>query len=203
MKRKKERISHRQHKHNKKKENATKKAKKTITCMSATECSFLVWGFQFTGVWDWIWNFQKVCMVNFSWLLLQVTRHSIAAWHKIEQVSDEMKYVWPTQWPERRWHFQTHGSMNVYTVWKKKLISGCGLERSVKRKKKEWFSPWQKSICPEREAGGVYGEESLRENKGQLETTDTKCVFLCVCVLTTHIWSQYDQLKKFKRLRLL
>lgn len=151
--------------------------------MSATECSFLVWGFQFTGVWDWIWNFQKVCMVNFSWLLLQVTRHSIAAWHKIEQVSDEMKYVWPTQWPEQRWHFQTHGSMNVYTVWKKKLISGCGLERSVKRKKKkEWFSPWQKSICPEREAGGVYGEESLRENKGQLETTDTKCVCFYVSV---------------------
>lgn len=38
---------------------------------------------------------------------------------QIEQVSGEMKYVRPTQWPEWWWHFQTHGSMNVYTVWKK------------------------------------------------------------------------------------
>lgn len=30
-----------------------------------------------------------------------------------------MKYVRPTQWPEWWWHFQTHSSMNVYTVWKK------------------------------------------------------------------------------------
>lgn len=45
-----------------------------------------------------------------------------------------MKYVWPTQWPLWWWHFQTHGSMNVYTVWKK-LISGCGLEWSGGKKK--------------------------------------------------------------------
>lgn len=101
-------------------------------------------GFQFTGLWDWIWNFYKVCMVNFSCCLLPGTRHGTGGWHKIEQVSDEMKYVWPTQWPEWRWHFQTHGSMNVYTVWKK-LISGCGLEIEVKKKK--CFSAWQKSIC--------------------------------------------------------
>lgn len=163
MKRKKERISHRQHKHNTKKKMQPKRQKKPITCMSATECSFLVWGFQFTGVWDWIWNFQKVCMVNFSWLLLQVTRHSIAAWHKIEQVSDEMKYVWPTQWPERRWHFQTHGSMNVYTVWKKKIDQWVRFGEECKKKEKKKrviFTVTEINLSRERSRRSVWRRES-------------------------------------------
>lgn len=162
--------------------------------MSATECSFLVWGFQFTGVWDWIWNFQKVCMVNFSWLLLQVTRHSIAAWHKIEQVSDEMKYVWPTQWPERRWHFQTHGSMNVYTVWKKKLISGCGLERSVKRKKKksDFHRDRNQSVQREKQEECMEKRVCGKIRDSWRQQIQSVCVFMCLCIDYSYliaVWS--------------
>lgn len=50
--------------------------------------------------------------------MLPVRRRGIDGWHIIEQVSGQLKYVRPTQWPEWWWHFQTHGSMIVYTVWK-------------------------------------------------------------------------------------
>ncbi len=112
-------------------------------------------------------------MLNFSCFLLSGARHGIAAWHIIEQVSDEMKYVWPTQWPEWRWHFQTHGSMNVYTVWKKIDQWVRFRERSGGKK---CFSLSQKSICPERKEGG---QSSGRRR--QLETSEkTMCVVLCV-----------------------
>lgn len=58
-------------------------------------------------------------MVNLSRFPVLRRRRGIDGWHKIEQVSGEMKYARPTQWPEWWWHFQTHSSMNVYTVWKK------------------------------------------------------------------------------------
>lgn len=124
----------------------------------------LAQGFHFIGLWAVLWNFQKVCMVNFSQHLLQLTRHYIGSWQKIEQVSDEMKYVWPTQRSEWWWHFQTHGSMNVYTVWKKidQWVRSVG--RSVK--KNRWFSQCQKSICPEKKEQAEYEGESKKKEDG-------------------------------------
>lgn len=102
---------------------------------------------------------------NFSCFLVLLRRLGIDGWHKIEQVSEEMKYVQPTQWPEWWWHFQTHGSMNVYTVWKK-LISGQALERVTEIKTLQ-----QKSICSEKQeekvkAGWILaaGCEGLKSN---------------------------------------
>lgn len=68
-----------------------------------------------------------------------------------------------------------HMAQWMFTQCENKLISGCGLERGVKKK---CFSPWQKSICPDRKAGGVYGGDSSGKQR-QLETSDTERERVC------------------------
>lgn len=126
-------------------------------------------------------------MLNFSCFLLLGTRRGIVGWHKIEQVSDEMKYVWPTQWPEWRWHFQTHGSMNVYTVWKKIDQWVWFGERGVK--KKRFFTMTEINLSREKR-----GEGESSGKKRQLEISDINNVCLSVCRLLK-FFLQYDQLR--------
>lgn len=110
-------------------------------------------------LWDQIWNIKKVQVLNFSCSLVTWRRRGIDGWHKIEQVSGEMKNVRPTQWPEWGWHFQTHGSVNVYTVWKKLIVG----PRFRKRDRNQ--NSATKMLF--RKAGG--------ESESRLETLGGKC----------------------------
>lgn len=116
-------------------------------------------------------------MLNFLWFLLRPRRHDIANWHKIEQVSDQMKYVWPTQWPEWRWHFQTHGWMNVYTVWNK-LINGWGLRREM-GKKSDCHSDRNQFVQRKKSSEWRRFKKENGGGGGQLEMT-TQGMWFCI-----------------------
>lgn len=162
-------------------------------------------GFHLSGLWDWTWYFGKVHFVNFSCRLLTGTRQSLGGWHKIEQVSDKMKYVWPTQRQLVALTFPKH-SLNecLHSVKrrKKKINQLLWFEEKSKRKKMFLFLTIDKnqSVSSRRDQAA---RAHLRhwcnpENKWKCTLMISSCVLAEPACILCRVRATHVQVKRTK-----